>query len=268
MARPRRHDPVDVLRGVERAVTLLNRFTIDDPALNLPRAARYLNVPRSTAYRVLRSLEAGGLLVYDRQDQVYRLSLALARLGQVALAGVDLRAVSRPRLRRLVEETGESAFLLVAEGRSAIVIDMVASGAPLKLTFPVGTPWPLHAGASNKVLLAYMPEEAVADVLAAPLTRVTPRTTTDPRELRAELQRIRRRGYAYSVGELTPGVVGIAVPIESAGQLMGGLAVAGPVSRLPAAGVPQVVDRLRQVSQEIAQAMDGAGTQKRRGWKG
>src|SRR3972149_4840352 len=119
MARPRRHDPVDVLRGVERAVTLLNRFTIDDPALNLPRAARYLNVPRSTAYRVLRSLEAGGLLVYDRQDRVYRLSLALARLGQVALAGVDLRAVSRPRLRRLGGGTGGAAVLPVGGGRAA-----------------------------------------------------------------------------------------------------------------------------------------------------
>src|SRR4030067_624848 len=87
MARPRRHDPVDVLRGVERAVTLLNRFTIDDPALDLARAARHLNVPRSTAHRLLRSLEAGGLLVYDRQDQVYRLSLALARLGPGGPAG-------------------------------------------------------------------------------------------------------------------------------------------------------------------------------------
>ena len=167
-----------------------------------------------------------------------------------------------------MEETAESAFLLVVEGRSAIVIDMLASDEPLKLTFPVGTPWPLHAGASNKVLLAYLPEEVVAEILATPLPRVTPRTTVDPRELRAHLQRIRRRGYAYSVGELTPGVVGIAVPIQSAGQLMGALAVTGPLSRLPVSRVPQVVDRLRQASEEIAQAMDGAGTQRRRGWKG
>lgn len=268
MPRPRRHDPADVLRGVQRAVKLLNRFTLDEPALDLTRAARYLSIPRSTAYRVLRSLEAGGLLVYDRHHMAYRLSLALARLGQVALAGVDLPVVSRPWLRALVEETGESAFLLVAEGRSAIVIDMVASDAPLKLTFPVGTPWPLHAGASNKVLLAYLPEAAAAEVLAAPLPPVTPRTMTDARELRAQLQRIRRRGYAYSVGELTPGVVGIAVPILSGGQLLGGLAVAGPVSRLPVARVPQVVGRLKQASDEIAHAVEGTGTQKPRGWKG
>ncbi|HXF83537.1 MAG TPA: IclR family transcriptional regulator [bacterium] len=268
MPRPRRHEPTDLLLGVQRAVRLLNRFTVDEPALDLARAARYLGVPRSTAYRVLRSLEATGILVYDRQHMAYRLSLALARLGQVALAGVDLRAVARPWLRRLVEETGESAFLLVVEGRSAIVIDMVASDAPLKLTFPVGTPWPLHAGASNKVLLAFLPEEAAAEVLAGPLPAVTPRTTTDPAELRAQLQRIRRRGYAHSVGELTPGVVGIAVPIRSRGQLLGGLAVAGPLSRLPVSRVPQAVDRLKRAAEEIAQGVEGTGTHKPRGWKG
>ncbi|MDR7505874.1 MAG: helix-turn-helix domain-containing protein, partial [Armatimonadota bacterium] len=116
---------------MERAATLLHRFTVDDPVLDLSGAARHLNVSRSTAYRVLRSLEAGGLLVYDRQQRSYHLSLAVARLGQVALAGIDLRAAARPYLRRLVEATGESAFLLVVEGRSAVVIDTLPSGAPL-----------------------------------------------------------------------------------------------------------------------------------------
>ncbi|MDR7546216.1 MAG: IclR family transcriptional regulator [Armatimonadota bacterium] len=255
-----------MLRGVERAATLLHRFTVDDPVLDLSGAARHLNVSRSTAYRVLRSLEAGGLLVYDRQQRSYHLSLAVARLGQVALAGIDLRAAARPYLRRLVEATGESAFLLVVEGRSAVVIDTLPSGAPLKLTYPVGTPWPLHAGASNKVLLAHLPPEEIDEILNGPLPRVTPRTTTDPRLLRMELQRIRRRGYAYSSGELSPGVVGIAVPIVCAGQLMGALAVAGPVSRLPVARVPEVVGRLKRAAEGIAQQLVGAGTPMRRGW--
>jgi len=268
MARPR-GDGGDVLRGVERAAALLHRFTPDEPALDLPQAARTLGVARSTAYRVLRSLEAGGLLVYDASRRAYRLSLALARLGQVALAGVDLRLVARPHLRRLVEETGESAFLLVAEGRSAVVIDTVASDAPLKLTYPVGTPWPLHAGASNKVLLAYLPDDVVEEILAGPLPRVTARTETDPGRLRADLARIRRRGFAYSVGELTPGIVGVAVPVRSGGQLLGALAVAGPASRLPASRVPPIVARLKRAAAEMTDALEGAGNHhRRRGWGG
>jgi DNA-binding IclR family transcriptional regulator len=257
MARPRSTGPVDLLRGVERAVALLQRFTPERPAVDLSQAARVLAVPRSTAYRLLRSLESGGLLVYDAPRQSYRLSLAMARLGQVALAGMDLRLVARPQLQRLVAETGESAFLLVVEGRSAIVIDTVASDAPLRLTYPVGTPWPLHAGASNKVLLAHLPEERIAEVLAGALPRVTPRTATDPVRLRAELARIRRRGFAYSVGELTPGIAGAAVPILAGGQQLGALAVAGPVSRLPASRVPYAVARLKHAAQSIVQSLEG-----------
>jgi len=268
MARPRNAGSVDVLRGIERAAALLHGFTPDKPAVDLPQAARLLDVPRSTAYRLLRSLESGGFLVYDAPSQTYRLSLAVARLGQVALAGVDLRLVSQPHLRRLVEETGESAFLLVVEKRSAVVIDTVASDAPLRLTYPVGTPWPLHAGASNKVLLAYLPEETVGEVLSGPLSRVTVRTTTDPHRLRAELAMIRRHGFAHSVGELTPEIAGIAVPILSGGQLIGALAVAGPVSRLGAARVTQVVRRLKQAALTITHALEGTSNHhKRRGWK-
>ncbi len=246
-----------MLRGVERAVALLHRFTAD-PLLDLARAARHLNVSRSTAYRVLRSLEAGGLVVYDRERRAYHLSLAVARLGQVALSRIDLRSVARPYLQRLVEATGESVFLLVVEGRSAVVIDTLASEAPLKLTYPVGTPWPLHAGASNRVLLAHLPPEQIEEILAGPLPRVTSRTITDPDRLRAELERVRRRGYAYSNGELTPGVVGIAVPILCAGQLMGALAVAGPSSRLPTRRVSGIVKQLKTAADAIVGHLMGS----------
>ncbi len=264
MARPRRPDPNGVLRGVERAVALLHRFTAD-PVVDLEGAARHLNVPRSTAYRLLRSLETGGLLVYDPGRRAYRLSLAVARLAQAALSHIDLRSVARPFLQRLAQQTGESAFLLVVQGRSAVVIDTVTSDAPLKLTYPVGTPWPLHAGASNKVLLAHLPPEEVDEILAGPLPRVTLRTVTDPRRLRAELARIRQRGYAYSRGELTPGVVGIAVPLLYGGQLLGALAVAGPSARLPVARVPEVVQQLKSAADGVLYELTGVREKPQRG---
>ncbi|MDR7419507.1 MAG: IclR family transcriptional regulator [Armatimonadota bacterium] len=260
MARPRTQDTEDVLKGVERAVALLNLFSIERPTLDLPGASRVLGIPRSTAYRLLRSLEAGHLLVYNERERSYRLGLAVARLGQVALASVDLRAAARPYLRGLVEETGESSFLLVVEGNAAVVIDTQETGEPLKLTRPVGTPWPLHAGASNKVLLAHLPDDAQAEYLRRPLARITPRTTTDPRRLARELARIRRRGYGVTTGELTPGVVGVAVPILSGGRLLGALAVAGPVSRLSNARIPRIVARLRAAAAGIVRDLEGTGT--------
>lgn len=257
MARPRTQGSTHTLKSVERVAALLNHFSPERLTLDLPAASRALGAPRSTAYRLLRSLESSGLLVFDETRRTYRLSMGLARLGQVALAGVDLQAVCRPYLRRLVEETGESSFLLIVEGGAAVVIDTQESESPLKLTRPVGMPWPLHAGASNKVLLAHLPPDAQVAYLRGPLARMSPRTITDPKRLVLELAKIRRQGYGVSTGELTPGVVGVAVPILSGGRLMGALAVAGPVSRLPNHRVPKIVARLQAAVASIVRDLEG-----------
>jgi DNA-binding IclR family transcriptional regulator len=257
MGRPRTQDTEDLLKGVERAIALLNEFSIERPTLDLPGASRALGIPRSTAYRLLRSLEAGHLLVYDEQQRAYRLGLAMARLGHVALASVDLRAAARPYLRRLMEETGESAFLLVVEGEAAVVIDTQESDKPLRLSRRVGTPWPLHAGASNKVLLAFLPPDTQAEYLRRPLARVTPKTIANPKQLAADLAKIRRRGYAVSAGELTPGVVGVSVPIRAGERLLGALAVAGPISRLSNDRTSKIVARLQAAAGGIVRDLEG-----------
>jgi DNA-binding IclR family transcriptional regulator len=242
---------------VERALALLGLFDDGRRAVALPEVAALLRLPRSTAHRLLASLEGGGLLVYDRRAREYRLSLRVARLGEIARRSIDLRAVARRHLERLVRETGESAFLLVVQDASAIVIDVEESGHPLKLTLPVGRPWPLHAGASNRVMLAYLPPDQVAAYLARPLEQVTPRTITDPAVLAAELEATRQRGYAYSTGELTPDVAGVAVPILADGLLVGGLSVAGPASRLREDRVGAIAAALQAAAAGIARALAG-----------
>jgi DNA-binding IclR family transcriptional regulator len=255
--RPRRELEASRLKTVGRALSLLDLFDDGRRSVRLPEVAALLQLPRSTAHRLLASLEDGGLLVYDRRAREYRLSLRVARLGDIARRSIDLRAVARGYLERLVRDTGESAFLLVVQDASAIVIDVEESGHPLKLTLPIGKPWPLHAGASNRVMLAYLPSDQIRAYLTRPLEQVTPQTITDPAVLAAELDDTRQRGYAYSVGELTPDVAGVAVPILAHGLLVGGLSVAGPAFRLREERVGAVVAALRQAAAEIARTLEG-----------
>lgn len=257
VARPRTLEH-DGLRTVERAAEVLRQFSCDGPALGLQELARSLGLPRSTAHRLLRSMEAAGFLVYDPESRTYRLGLWLARLGEVAMASVELRTAARPYLQSLAAETGESALLLVVRGSSAVVIDVQESQSPLRLTLPVGTPWPLHAGASNRVILAFLPAHEREEILRQPLDRITQRTITDPDRLRRELHWVRHRGFAYSVGELTPGVAAVAVPILADGRLLGGLAVAGPAARLTRGRVPGVVRRLQEAAAAIARNLYGS----------
>lgn len=264
MARPRTRRP-EQLRSVQRAAEVLRLFSVDRPVLGLGEVARSLAVPRSTAHRLLRAMEQAGFLAHDPETYTYRLGLWLVRLGEVAVDSVDLRNAARPYLRELAAETGESAFLLVVQGTSAVVVEVQESQSPLRLTLPVGTPWPLHAGASNRVLLAFLPPAQQEEVLRRPLRRITPRTITDADRLRRELARVRRRGFAYSVGELTPGVAAVAVPVLVQGKLLGGLTVAGPEGRLTPGRLPAIVRRLRHASEAIARDLLGTSTKSSKG---
>ncbi|MDR7519596.1 MAG: IclR family transcriptional regulator [Armatimonadota bacterium] len=240
-----------VLVGVERAGRLLGAFSHHQPTMSVQGASAALGISPSAAYRLLRSLEFGGLLVYDPEARSYRLSARMAHLGQVALSAIDWRAVARPYLRRLKAETGETVVLLVKQGQHAVVVDIETSDHPLRLSYPVGEPWPLHAGATNLVLLAYLPEEEIDAILGQRLVKVTARTVTVPGRLRRKIQRIRRRGYAYTVGELTPGVAAVAVPVHAEGRLLGGLAILGPQTRVPPSRVPHLVGKLRSAALAI-----------------
>jgi len=251
MARPRAGKTSSVLVGVERAMRLLNAFSRHQTTMDPRGAAAALGVSSSTAYRLLRSLEFGGLLVYDPESRAYRLSARVAHLGHVALSSIDWRAMARPYLRRLKEETGETVVLLVKEGQHAVVVDIETSDHPLRLSYPVGEPWPLHAGATNLVLLAFLADEEIEEILGQRLMRLTARTVIIPARLRRKIQLIRRRGYAYTVGELTPGVAGVAVPVHAEGRLLGGLAVLGPQTRIPPSRVPQLVGKLRSAASAI-----------------
>ncbi len=113
------------------------------------------------------------------ERETYRLGFWLARLGEVAVASVDLRAASRPYLRSLAARTGESAFLLLVQVTSAVV-DVQETSSPLRLTLPVGTPWPLHAGASNRVLLAFLLPSQRKRSSASPLSGSRPARSSTP----------------------------------------------------------------------------------------
>ena len=189
--------------------------------------ARELELPTSTAHRILRTLEGRGYLARTGGGR-YRLGPAAAALGR----GADGTDALRPALARLAAETGETAVLGVAGGGGLLVVDRIESAAPLRLSLEVGAVVPLHAGATSRALLAHLPPADVERVLAGPLPRLAPGTITDPVALRAELERVRARGYATSREETNAGAWGVAAPVLGpGGQARAVLAVVAPLAR-------------------------------------
>jgi IclR family acetate operon transcriptional repressor len=260
------------LQVVERTFSILDLFTPDRPEWTTTEIARALGLPVPTAHRILAVLRRRSLVVKDEGSKRFRLGPGALDLGERARAGLDLRTVAHPILERLAQGTGETALLTVPnETRDrSVCVDRVESSHPLRLSVLPGRQLPLHAGAMQKALLAFLPEEDRERVLRGPLERLCRNTITDPRKLRAEILEIRRRGFATSVEETNVGVWGVAVPIVAAdGRVVASIGLAGPSARMSATLLRRYLASLRAGAEEVARALGigspgaaGAGTER------
>jgi DNA-binding IclR family transcriptional regulator len=188
-------------------------------------------LPLSTAYRYLHDLRVAGLVGEDR-----------GRYSASGGLGGGLRALARPTLERLAEETGETALVAIRQGDHALCLDQVESRHATRMAFRVGQRLPLHAGAASRVLLAYAPADVLADVLAH-LDAITP-ATPDAVALPRRLATIRATGLVTSRSELVPGAIAIATPILVGGACACSLCLAGPDRRGGAAWQRRAKDLL------------------------
>lgn len=248
--------PTPVLQTVDRALTTLLLFTPKRPEWGLTDTANALGVSKSMAARMLKTLCARGLLIQDSQTRRYRVGLRVLEIALAAHAANNLHRAALPVLKRLVDETGETAFLTVVDGDEAVTLDRVEARNSLKFSLEVGTRWPLHVGAANRVLLAFLPRAEREEYLTRPLERFTDRTISDPDKLLSELTLIRERGFTHSLGELTPGVHALGAPILGpTGDLLGAVCLAGPEVRFGPSILPTLEGKLRAAATEIASTL-------------
>jgi IclR family acetate operon transcriptional repressor len=203
----------------------------------------------SSASRLLATLERGGLVDRDPGGP-YRLGLHLVALADRALAGLDVRDFARPQLRSLVEQTGETATLSVPAGDEAVTVDFVPGESSVISMARVGRPSIGHATAAGKVLLAF------GDAAPGPLEAYTERTITNPERLAAELDVVRREGWAEAEGEREPDLNALAAPVLGrGGALVAILGLQGPGGRLTAerrrAMLPALLDAAARVSRAL-----------------
>lgn len=227
--------PSASLRSVRNAVRLLRCFSAEQPELGVTELSRRLGLSKSTVHLLLATLVAEGLVEQSPSTGKYRLTLALFNLGVQVLPRLGLDS---PHVLPAMEELGrlcnEAITLGILDQDACLFLQRVESTEALRVDIRVGTRVPLHASAIGKVLLAYLPEERREALLRRlELTHVTPTTVTDPAVLRAELERVRRQGYAIAAEEVFPGITSIAAPVWNyTGQVQAGLSIAGPIGRL------------------------------------
>lgn len=245
------------LQVLERAFAILEAFTEFRPEWSTSDLARYLELPIPTVHRLLGALARLGYVARDEQTRRFRLGGAAMQLGERARAVSDLRAVALLPLRRLSEATDETAVLTVLshERDRSVCLERVETSQPLRLSVQPGSVLPLHAGASQKALLAFMPEGEVDRLLDRLLDRLCTATITDPRQLRRDLEVIRERGWASSYEETNVGVWGIAVPVISEDDVVCAVGIAGPSARLSDEGFRRDVPSVQRAALAVARSL-------------
>ncbi|MDF1604573.1 IclR family transcriptional regulator [Nocardioides sp. YIM 152315] len=239
------------VQSVDRALTVLEVLARVGEA-GVTEIAGELGVHKSTAFRLVATLEAHRLVEQTGDRGRYRLGVGVLRLAGATTARLDLVQEARPVCRQLAADTGETVNIAVLSDRSALYLDQVAGSSALQPHNWVGQHIPLHATSNGKVLLSGLDDGRLADVLGS-LARYTPLTITTKAKLRDELGRVREQGYAVAVDELEEGLTAAAAPVRNAhGDVVASMSVSGPSFRLGPARVDDVVPQLVAAAAEVS----------------
>jgi IclR family KDG regulon transcriptional repressor len=242
-------DPASVsspgsVRAVDRAVELLFRLAAHPDGAGLQQLAGEIGVSKSTAHRLLATLQGLGVAEQDTASRLYRPG---SRLAELALgAGVpDLRRRALPIMRQLRDETEETVTLHVLEDGSHVVVEQVESEHEIRRINPIGQPVPLISGATARAVLAFLPEAEAAAILAQFEARQRPSAD--------ELAEIRERGYSLSPGERLAGGTAMSAPVFDAdGRVAAALSVSGPRFRFTLARAARCAPALMAAARRLS----------------
>jgi DNA-binding IclR family transcriptional regulator len=245
------------VQSVDRAITILEILARDGEA-GVTDVAGELGVHKSTAFRLIATMQARGLVEQADDQRKYRIGLALVRIAGTSTARSDLVQLARPMCKQLATETGETINLAVLVDSTALYVDQIAGEATLQPHNWVGQRIPLHATSSGKVLLAPLPRAEV-DRLVPHLERHAPRTVTRRTTLHRQLAEVGKRGYALAVDELEQGLTALAAPIRDAhGDVVAAVSVSGSTHRIDDGTVTATIEPLRRAARDASVALGWA----------
>ena len=247
--------PYTGTQAISRAVAILKALGDQRSALTPQQISVLVGLNRSTVYRILSALEHEGLVVLDETGR-YMLGPELVALGSSALRQINLRQVALPVLQGLARRSGETVDLEILHGQQVMVVEEIIGDHLLNTSSNIGTLYPAHCTATGKLLLAYLPEDALATVLAGDLCACGPRTIAEPQALRVELAAIAARGYATAYEELEAHLHAVGAPIfDHRGQAVAAVSISGPAVRIPRRREPDIARMLIEACAQISQAL-------------
>lgn len=212
-----------------------------------------------TVHRILFDLKRHGLVMQNEDTKKFKLGLVLVELGFIARENLSILETAKSVLQDLAGKAGETAHLTIREGCDGVLIDKIETASQLKVVEPIGMRTPLTRGALKKCILAFLPEEEIIYIIDEIEKRYRTAYSHLPHSaILDELREIRERGYAISIGEVTPGTVAIASPVfDLHRKVVAAVGIDGPENRFSPEELPQKIDHVRKAGLSLTKSIGG-----------
>lgn len=221
------------LSSLEKTLKILLAFQEGHPSWGVRELSAHLGISPATVMRILQTLKSYDFVRQEPQTKKYRLGNVYYNFFQVLQNANPLNQTTLPYLEKLQEKTGETVHFNIMEAPFRVCVNSLESKQSLKASMPIGSRSPLYAGASSKCLLAFSPHRFIEQYLEnTQLTPVTENTIINKSQLSNELQKIKKQGYATSLGERNPGLGSLSAPLVNfKGEVLGCFSLAVPELR-------------------------------------
>ena len=244
------------MESADRVLRVLEVFGPADRELTLSEISERMQLPKSSVHRLLGTLIARGYVERDGQNHRYTLGIRLFEVGSNVIHGRGLHAAAHPILEDLTKRTGVTAHLAVGVGTEAVYVYKLDGASAIQMPSRVGGRAPGHATSIGKVLLAWGGPEVRKQVGDGPFKAYTRNTIVEPEKLDAELELVRRRGYATDLEEFEIGLRCLAAPVrDMADRVIAAVGIAAPAIRLPKESMAQAVEEVMNAGNAISRQL-------------
>jgi len=243
--------------AVDRAIRILNAFEKEGTEFGVSELSRELDINKSTVHGIVQTLQQYRLLEQTPDTRKYRLGPALIRLGSLARARRDLRAVAHPFLVELMQTTGETVLLGVFENDGITIIDKADPTNEMRITAAIGQRLPFCAGSFGRAFLAWMDRAEVTRLLASPgLKKFTCGSIASTKAYKTSLEETRALGYAVDdTEEYLEGVWAVSAPVRDFEGVVAAITVVAFTSRLTASEKKAICKATTRAAHQISARM-------------
>ncbi len=247
------------IQSVTRALSVLNALSDDDYGMTLTEIAQTVHLPPSTVHRLLTTLQQERYVRFDNERSAWQIGVQCFTAGQSFVRSRDLVSMTRPYMRRLMEESGETVNLAVRDGDEMVYLAQVECREMMRAFAKPGARVPIGGSAVGKTLLARMNPSDVASLLSRTgLERRTRKTITSLAKMEKELQRVHKNTFAFDDEEHAVGLRCVAAALyDHHAEPMAAVSISGPAARITDERMTSLGGLVKTIAAEATAALGG-----------